>query len=440
MIAGVAAAGFAVFGTVALMGAFAIAVCLAPIGPRRLSTVQFAAVYVTRYRAGFGPFRLLPEQLVAVVMLVSAVVTGQLRAAITAARSKPMVLTAAFIGWGACVSVLASPDPVKSLGIAVWLGLSWLIAVNLIAFGGSSARLQRQLVVWGGVAAWIALVMYACDRLLGTGIALQPEFNTGREALHGVAWEANILASTLAGALFLAVSARREVISRRTLWLTVPPMLVAVFMALTRGAVLGLALGLVVWTAMSGGRALRRLVAWFAMGALLVGAVAIVSPATLRPVEEKLSLLVDTSSGTGKGRIDLWETALHDIHGHSWVLGLGLNSFGQRHLDPTRPDDPTPAYLGSLPLQVLYDTGLVGALLLAGALVSVWPRDRTTRRRAIGLLVVVLISTTATSTLWFGSTWALIAMAAQSRAEWRASRPPTASRLARRSVSLSGSR
>jgi hypothetical protein len=190
---------------------------------------------------------------------------------------------------------------------------------------------------------------------------------------------------------------------------------VAVLVALTRGAVLGLLLGLLVWTVMSRGAALRRLVAWLALGGMLVAGLSVVSPATLHPIEEKLRLLVDTSSGTGRNRVNQWGTAIDDIHGLSWSVGLGLNSFGQRHLDPTLPDRPTPGYLGSLPLQVVYDTGLIGALLLAGAFVSVWPRSREGRRRALGLVVVVLVSTTATSTLWFGSTWALVALAARGR-------------------------
>jgi hypothetical protein len=435
----VAGAVAALQGSPALIGGLAVVACLAVLGPRKLASLQIASVYVTRFRADVVGFRVLPEQLVASTMLVSAVLTGRVNDLLAAARSKPLALMGAFIAWGACISVVASPVPGNSLSIAAWLALSWLIAVNLVAFGGPSARVQRQIVAWAGVAAWVALVMYVGDRFLGTTVGLQPEPNTGSKALFGVAWEANILASSLAAALFLALSARREAISRRLLWLTAPAMIAAMLLALTRGAVLGLALGLLVWGVMSRGVAMRRIVAWSVLGGVLVAALAVVSPTTLHPVTEKLGLLVETNSGTGRNRVDLWKTALDDVGGVSSAVGLGLNSFGQRHLDPTRPDDPTPAYLGSLPLQVFYDTGLIGALLLACALASMWPRSREARRRATGLLVVVFVSTTATSTLWFGSTWALVALAVLGRAG--DGRPPRDTDVSRTPTALSdGSR
>jgi hypothetical protein len=404
---------------VVVIAAVALVTCIAPIGPRRLSVVQFASLYVTRFRSGFAGVRLLPEHVVALIMLVSAALTGRLGEVTRAARSKTLVLTGAYIAWGACVSLAASPDPGASLGIAAWLALSWLIAVNLVAFGGTSARMQRQLVGWAGLAAWTAILVYVGDRLFGVGIGMQLEPNTGSRALFGVAWEANILASTLSAALFLAVTAGRSTISRRMLVLSVPAMLAAILLALTRAAVLGLVLGLVCWAVMSGGAALRRCIAWIVLGAIAAAAIAVVSPATLRPVEEKLSLLVDTGSQTGHNRLEDWSAAVGDIDAKSVVVGLGLNTFGQRHLDRTRPDNPTPGYLGSLPLQIVYDTGVVGVFLLGAALVSVWPQTRTARRRALGLIIVVLVSTTATSTFWFGSTWALVALATISRARVR---------------------
>lgn len=401
---------------IAIAACVALTLCVAPIGPRRLSVVQVASLYVTRFRGGIGGVRLLPEHAVALTLVVSAIVTGRLQELVRAAKSKPLVLTGAYIVWGACVSTLASPEPGASLAIAAWLALSWVIAVNLLAFGGTTARLQRQLVSWAGVAAWVAVLLYVGDRLFDFGVGLQLEPNTGSRALFGVAWEANILASTLAAALFLAVTARRDVISKRMLAWCAPPMIVAILLALTRAALLGLVLGLACWAVLSRGAALRRFLAWTVLACLLVAALAVVSPATLRPIQEKVQLLVDTNSQTGHNRIEDWQTAIDDIDSESAAIGLGLNSFGQRHLDRTRPDDPTPGYLGSLPLQVVYDTGLVGVLLLGGALVSVWPSTRATRRRAIGLIIVVLVSTTATSTFWFGSTWALVALAARSRA------------------------
>ena len=63
---------------VALVALLALIASVALIGPRRLSVAQFAMLYVTRFRAGIGGIRLLPEHVIAVIMLVSAVITGRL--------------------------------------------------------------------------------------------------------------------------------------------------------------------------------------------------------------------------------------------------------------------------------------------------------------------------------------------------------------------------
>ena len=97
------------------------------------------------------------------------------------------------------------------------------------------------------------------------------------------------------------------------------------------------------------------------------------------------------------------------------ITGLGTNSFGQRHLEPTLPSKPTPAYLANLPLSVLYDSGIVGFLLLAGVLVTSLPRGRRSRARALGLFAVFLVASLATSSLWFATTWIFLARGAYLR-------------------------
>lgn len=428
IIAAVAACAIGVAVTrdaaIALTAGAVLAVFLVSLGARLLARVLVASTYVTRPRlqigrgsgpiGGGGRFHFLPEHLVVVVTCVAAVVDGQGHRLLRAAQRPAMILLGGYIAYAAGVSMLYSPSPVRSLAVVGWLGLSWLVAVAITALFDSSPALERQIVIWGSLAAVAAVGLFTAGRLTGHDLAVQPEHNTGGRALYGLGYEANILGSTLAVAAFIAITARRQVISRRLLLLVIPPMLLAIALSLTRAAVLGLLIGLAVWT-WGSNLALRRVVpiaALIFVAALGVGAA---FPTISRPVEQKFGQLFDTQSGTGRRRVEKWNAALDDMDIRAWILGSGFNSFGQRHVEPTQVAAGTPGYLSNVGLQVLYDTGLVGASLLLLALRAVWPRDRALRRRAAGLVAVFLVTSFATSTFWFGSTWTLVALALLSR-------------------------
>jgi hypothetical protein len=77
----------------------------------------------------------------------------------------------------------------------------------------------------------------------------------------------------------------------------------------------------------------------------------VVAPGVVKPFRTTVTQALNFSSGTALRRAQGWKPALEDIKGTAWVTGLGTNSFGQRHLDPTLPTTPTPAYLAHLPLR-----------------------------------------------------------------------------------------
>jgi hypothetical protein len=134
-------------------------------------------------------------------------------------------------------------------------------------------------------------------------------------------------------------------------------------------------------------------------------------PRLAHPVAARASTLLDFRSGTGQYRATVAAIAIGDLHGLAWVTGLGTNSFGQRHLDPSLVDKPTPGYLGILPLQVVYDSGLVGAVLLGTAVLTLIPKNPRRAARSVGVLVVYVACGSATSPLWFGFTWILFGVA-----------------------------
>ncbi len=90
-------------------------------------------------------------------------------------------------------------------------------------------------------------------------------------------------------------------------------------------------------------------------------------------------------------------------------FGNGTNTFGLRHEQPGTPG--VSGHIIMLPVQVLYDGGIVGLGLLIALFVAVFvcvPRPR--KPVAAGLLASYLLSATLTSMFWFAITWILIAV------------------------------
>jgi hypothetical protein len=410
-VALVASAGGTV-GAVVTAGAVLLLALLVP--SRWLLATLVLAQYVTRFRIPVAGARLLPEQVLVMACLVRAIGGGRSADLLAGARHRTVQLMGLFVAWSAVVSLLRSPAPAKSLAVSAWLGFSWLILVVLAGLAPSTAWLQRQLVAGAAAAAACAIALFAAARTLGISYGLQVEYVTGAQAEYGLAWEANILGSTLAVALFIAATAPDRTIPRTVRRFVVPLLLVALLLTLTRGAVVGLIVGGIAWAGLSPRLAWRRLGPAVAVTACVLAGLVSLSPSTATPVAIKLGALVDASSSTGAFRVQTWNDAVADVRNAGAtgaLVGLGVNSFGQRHLDQSRPTQDLPAYLGNVVLQILYDTGLVGAALLVAALASCWPAGSDGRRRALGLLLVVLVSSAATSTFWFGSTWSLIALA-----------------------------
>src|SRR5215467_4203584 len=207
---------------------------------------------------------------------------GQGHRLLRAAQRPTMILLGAYIVYAAGISTLYSPSPSRSLAVIGWLGLSWVVAVVIAALFDSAPALERQIVIWGVVAAVVAIALFATGRLTGHDLAVQPEPNTGGRALFGLAYEANILGSTLSLAAFIAITAPRDVISRRLVSVALPPMFLAIVLSLTRAAVLGLLIGVVLWTFLAHGAWGRVLPVAALSFAVAVGAAAMF-PSIARP-------------------------------------------------------------------------------------------------------------------------------------------------------------
>jgi O-Antigen ligase len=393
----------------------ALGACVAvqAIGLRRLVVVLVAATFVTRFRVVAGGFHFLPEHVVLVALLLSLALSTRLNRVYEALRSPPVMLLGLFIAWAGVTSVLRSPEPAASLAIVGWLGLDWMILICLLSAVEDRRTIERVGCVAAVAAAVVAIGLWCASSFGITAFGTQIDPLTGARAVYGLADEANILASTLAVWLFLILTGKY---SNRFRLLAVCIIGTAMALALTRAAIVGLVLGLVIWALLEGKVARRLAFRTLSAGAAAIVALALLAPSAVSPFTTKLGAVTTFNSGTGQLRVQSWESALGDIKGvPDALVGLGLNSFGQRHLDPTVPELDRRYYLGNLPLEVLYDTGLIGVGLLAAALAAMRPLRRAHPGRAVGLTVLFLVCSITTSAFWFGSTWLLIALALRSR-------------------------
>jgi hypothetical protein len=393
----------------------AVGACLAvqAIGVRRLLAVLIVATFVTRFRIVVGGFHFMPEHVVLAAALLSLALSSRLGRVYSVLRSPTIMLLGLFIAWATAVSFLQAPDRTASLAIAGWLALDWLILVFALAAVDDATTLERVGSAAAVGAAITAIVLWVLSSAGLIAFGTQQETLTGAPAAYGLSYEANILASTLAIWLFLILTGSR---STRFRGVALCLLGTALVLSLTRAAIIGLLLGLAVWAVLEGKVARRQVLRGLLAAVVAIAALSVFAPRVISPLSTKLAAAASINSGTGQLRVESWKDALGDIHGSGdAILGLGLNSFGQRHLDPTAPELDRSYYLGNMPLEIFYDTGLVGVLLLAAALATMRPFRRKRPGRAAGVIVIFIVCSISTSSFWFGSTWLLIAIALQAR-------------------------
>ncbi len=397
------------------------------LGWQRLTVLLIGSTFVTILRVDFlgATFRL--EHVVLLATVVALVVAGREQSLFVAARERTAVLFAAFVLWSALVSALQSVSPGESLLIVGWLALDWLFLVVLLATSRDAASVARTSVNFAAVAAIAGIVCWVAARTAGTTFGVSGE--TRGTAASGLSFEPNLLGATLAFWIFVAFVGLPSLRRRATAWF-VTVGVVAVALSLTRAAMVGLGLGLAMWAGLSGSGARLRLLRLLLAGTVVAVVIVLIAPQVAGPVSRNAAEALDFGTGTGKDRLESWRTAVADLRGFNLVVGLGTNSFGQRHLEPTLPTTPTPAYLANLPLQILYDAGIIGAALLMAVVASILTARRLRDGRALGLLVVYVVCASATSPFWYGTTWVLVAIAVLDRRSPRSTPAGTAPALA----------
>lgn len=392
---------------VALLGVYAAFFVLARA--ERLAVLLVLSMFVTRLSGDVGGLTFRPEMFGGILAVISLLTQrGERRIAVPSAISIAAVLT--WLAGGILSSALNSPELGKSIGVIVWCGLS----VSSAVWVSQHPRLWPLMLRVGAWAAFASAVLSiafwaaASAGVAEVGVQIDPTY--GGYASFVTSIEANVLAGLLC--LWGLVAAWNPLgaigqICRRALVLTAP---IAILATHTRAALVAYVLGLViVFVARRGARAL-------VLGATGTGGViGVVLLATSADSGlSKFTSLLDTSGGTGKLRLQVNGSALEEWLGSTQhLIGLGWNSFGQRHVDPTRPFLNIPGYIGNLPLQIIYDGGLLALVAVAIAVLAVaWNALRTkTLAVMVMLSVPYLLFSLSTSVLWLFETWFWVGLA-----------------------------
>jgi hypothetical protein len=388
---------------------------------KALVSALIAATFVTRFRIPVFGHHFLIEHPVAILTLLSLMLNGWGRRLTEAARSTPSLIFLGYIAWGCVTSVISAPEVGASLSIAVWLFFSWLILVILLAWFRDSETLERSGLRWAAFAALAGVVLWVLYRAgLPFGAQLVDSIPTASApsttgvAAYGLSYEPNLLGSTMSLWVFIALTGRVTPRTDRIRMVVIVAGLASVYLSLSRAPLFALAAGLLVWFLLDRQVAKRRVAALLGLTVVAVVVLSITAPNTISSWTAKLAASTNFAAGSGGQRYSKAQQAVTDLQGN-WFAGLGLNSFGQRHLETSQVDQA--AYLPTLPLQILYDAGLIGVILITVLVASLHPlaaQARSRRARGCGLIVVYAFASLATSPFWFGSTWLLVALAIRS--------------------------
>jgi len=414
---------------------------------RTITLVLITAVVVSsflgRYDLPVAGFRVRVEQVVPLILVTWMLVHPMLRPAFVRAALHPVPLVfAAFVVWNVVATLVFSPSLVRSASILIWLMIDLLLLVSMMTLSVGvelAERLGRRSIAPWGLVGFAA---FAVANLTRGRIAVGTDFDYLYEVYvaRATAIEANIYASILVFWTLLAIT-RRSVGRWETaaIAVAVPLGLIA---SQTRTAVFSLLLGLGVFAVYTlvverrrPARARWRRVA----PAAIVAAAVIVSygvmaasggtapadrtldasvapspgatrePDPSNPEQQNKIGDVDLKGGTIGFRLEVARLAAEEMQGTNLWFGNGTNTFGLRHEQPGTPG--VSGHIIMLPVQVLYDGGIVGLGLLVAFFATVFacvPRPR--RPIAAGLLSAYLLSATLTSMFWFAVTWIVVAV------------------------------
>jgi hypothetical protein len=411
-----------------------------------LFSVLVVASTVQRWTYTVAGLTFRPDELVVAIFAARA-----LAADVRFRLSWPEWCVVAFIGIQVLSSWIHSPDPNASLHTVALLSFGAFAYLATYATTVTRERLLFAVKVFFGVLAVAAAVgvaglvaYYATGALWGV---TRVDTLRGFPAALGVAYEHDIFGSTCAAGVISFYIFWREpnpVFTRTQSLAGFWVCAAGTLLSLARGAWIALAAGaLVVFVASRvGGRVARGrlaslvvisgLVVLLGLGLVFVSGVgqgaSQVGSGTAGAIGQQAGNVLNFGATTGAHRFRNWKIAIEEVRS-SPILGLGTNSFGQRHFEQTGYG-PIPAFLGNWAVRTLYDSGLVGLGLLLALLAAVaWPGPRVRGgdnelasivRACVFAVVVLGVAYLATDAMLLAWPWVLLGLTRAARVLSRA--------------------
>ncbi len=371
-----------------LVGAGAAGLVILTLMPWRVLFVllTFASI-ASRFRYNIGTVTLQTAHFVFVPFVIRAwLLTREERRPRFAG---PEFALAVFVGVQMVSSYLYAPQTQKSLQV---LGL--LVLGIVTYFTVYSTAITRTRVIFAAKVVLLAALVNSSAGLLAlvahklTGSTFGLAISANGTPVAGLSHEYDIagsMAGSAAIVFFWMMIEPNPVFSRRAAAIGFWISFVSLVASLTRGAWLTFAIAFVAMLLLRRRPIARRnrmgslgaLLILLGLGALGIFAYATATSGTAPPnaIVAKGAQLVNSSSGSGQARISEWRLALEDLP-KSPIIGLGTNSFGQRHIDPKKAaTNPKGSFLGNLWMRSLYDGGIIGLLALVAFWASImWPK------------------------------------------------------------------
>ncbi|MGQ0669031.1 MAG: O-antigen ligase family protein [Actinomycetota bacterium] len=342
--------------------------------------------------AGFtvGGLTVRPEQVIILPFLVRAYLLT--RSQLRNRWGVPEWILLGFVLLQPVTTILNSPDLSGSLPAAGLLAFGALAYYAVFASVCSRSRLVLATRVFLGMVllnAVYGLIAEASHLVMNTsfGVSTQSEFGAG---VYGLSFEHDVFASTCAAGAIVFYALWRErtaVISTRLAALAFWLCAIGMLLGLARGAWIGFGIAFLLMFLLpsrrargSGGMERVGVVLLLVTVIGLVGGYVFTLTQGRDPqvtgIAAKIGELVNTTSGTGRARLSELRTALSDLP-DSPLIGLGTSTYDQRHPLKHRTN-----YIGNMWLRALYDSGIIGLLLLAVFLAAViWPTAGLLRAR-----------------------------------------------------------
>lgn len=343
--------------------------------------------------------------LLALPLLVAILVSTQKR---SSRMPKHFWLIGALFGGWVAVAVASSafyaPEPLSSFGVVSWvlLGMSTFMVASRIDL--PIVDMVRIGTVVVGVISGVTVIFWVAALSGVTSPLVLVEAGQIPRSV-ALSFEPNIFGgfATLWVAL---VSYWRAYLTRATfVWTAV--IAIAGVLSMTRAAWVAL-LVVLLPVIFSNARALVRAIAAVTLAVLAVPLLlGDAARLVVQPIADRLGRLTDFETGTAAFRFGAWQAAWDDVTGGNWLIGVGVNTFTQRHrlaVDLKQTD-----YLSNAWLAQVHDVGVFGAALLLAAFILVW-RSAQDVPRAFPFFVAFFLTSTFTSALWFAFPWLLMGL------------------------------